>query len=220
MKYIVKGNFKISQNEFKTLEGCPERVGENVLCNYNPFLVSLKGCPRVIGENFYCFSNPLLKSLYHGYSEKVKVGGNFECGIGFSEEEIRSYFDIDGVVSFRYWSSHDDSVTSPSIIFDYSGLSVSGNFNLYDNNGLMSLEGCPERVGGDFSCVSNNLVSLKGCPRVVDGNFFCYGNEFLKSLDHGWGEKVKVGGKIHCDNTFSEEDVRKYFDVVGHIDLG
>lgn len=48
--------------------------------------------------------------------------------------------------------------------------------------GLVTLEGCPEFVGGIFSCADNKLVSLVGGPKEVRGNYYCDGNE-LKTLE-------------------------------------
>jgi len=120
---------------------------------------------------------------------------------------------------------------------------VLGNLDISNNERLVSLEGCPKEVGGDFVCVVNymletleggpekvggsfvcsaneSLKSLKGCPREVGGSFECTACGFLYTenpLDHGWGERVKVGGDFWCSAKFSKDEVRKYFDVAGKI---
>jgi len=102
---------------------------------------------------------------------------------------------------------------------------VEGHLEIPGNE-LVTLEGCPERVGKDFACRGNrSLKTLKGCPNEIGGHFICAGTPNLKSFDHGWPEKVKVGKDFICDGRlaeaevrkFTEAEVRKYFDVVGKI---
>ena len=57
------------------------------------------------------------------------------------------------------------------------------------------MEGCPETVGGYFSCDNNRLTSLEGCPRTVSGNFYCGGNH-LTSLKYC---PETVGGDLSCN---------------------
>jgi len=60
--------------------------------------------------------------------------------------------------------------------------------------GLITLEGAPKQVGGDFMCSNNKLTSLEGAPDKVDGNFNSYGNELI-SLK---GAPKQVGGDFIC----------------------
>jgi hypothetical protein len=82
------------------------------------------------------------------------------------------------------------------------------------NNKLVSLEGCPREVGGDFYCGYNNkLVNLEGCPMEVGGNFYCSYSNQLVSLE---GCPREVGGSFYCRNNkkqFTEEDVREVCKV-------
>jgi hypothetical protein len=41
------------------------------------------------------------------------------------------------------------------------------------SNKLKTLEGAPEKVGGDFFCFCNYLKTLEGCPKKIGGYFFC-----------------------------------------------
>lgn len=87
---------------------------------------------------------------------------------------------------------------------------VKYDFKLYCPN-LVSLRGCPKKVGRDFTCsdtkistldgcpeevsdfrcaICKNLKSLKGCPLVVD-NFDCYGCTGLTDLT-GSPREVKM----------------------------
>jgi hypothetical protein len=37
---------------------------------------------------------------------------------------------------------------------------------------IISYEGSPKEVGGDFNCYNNKLVTLKGCPAKIGGAHF------------------------------------------------
>lgn len=92
------------------------------------------------------------------------------------------------------------------------------------NNSLESLVGCPTTVNGNFNCWYNqSLTSLVGCPTIVNGNFSCSDNN-LESLETGLpdGKKVFVKDNFNCfsqknGKVFTEDEVRKYFDVKGKI---
>ena len=58
--------------------------------------------------------------------------------------------------------------------------------------GLRTLQGAPERVGGDFFCNDNKLKSLVGAPQWVGGDFRCY-NNILTSLE---GMPSHIGGRL------------------------
>jgi hypothetical protein len=99
--------------------------------------------------------------------------------------------------------------------------SIPLNFNIVNGyfncgwNYLISLKGCPVRVGDGFYCYYNNLTSLQYSPQYVEnGSFSCSRNK-LTSLEH----HPTVYGKFYCRdnqiNTFEnfyyyKEDV--YFD--------
>ena len=59
---------------------------------------------------------------------------------------------------------------------------------------LTSLEGAPQKVGGNFYCSNcTSLKSLEGAPQEVVGDFYCRNCPSLKSLE---GAPKKLGGKI------------------------
>ncbi len=72
---------------------------------------------------------------------------------------------------------------------------VSGYFICHSNE-LISLEGCPGKVGGDFFCSNNRLKSLEGCPKEIPDDFYCEGNQ-LTSLEGG---PEKIGGGFNCSS--------------------
>jgi hypothetical protein len=78
---------------------------------------------------------------------------------------------------------------------------VSGHFCCRDNK-LISLEGCPIKVGISFTCSYNNLTSLVGGPLEVYRNYSCVDNK-LDSLY--WIAKI-IGGSVRCmDNPIYNE---------------
>jgi hypothetical protein len=80
-----------------------------------------------------------------------------------------------------------------------------------DNNGLISLRGCPEIVKEYFTCGQNLLTSLEGGPKECL-IFSCTGNK-LTSLE---GCPKNVRGRFYCgSNTkkFTINDVLKYCNI-------
>lgn len=74
---------------------------------------------------------------------------------------------------------------------------VSGHFWCWDND-LISLEGAPNSVGGDFDCFSNeNLASLVGSPRHVGGRFDCSYTPITDLI----GAPDEVDGFFYCCST-------------------
>ena len=62
---------------------------------------------------------------------------------------------------------------------------------------LKSLEGAPEKVGGEFNCMQcNSLTTLKGAPKIVGGIFNCRECYMLTSLE---GAPKKVGEGFNCN---------------------
>ena len=70
------------------------------------------------------------------------------------------------------------------------------SFNCSNCTSLTSLEGAPEKVGGDFSCIHcDSLTSLEGAPKKVDRHFYCNSCNSLTSLE---GAPKEVGGDFYC----------------------
>ena len=63
--------------------------------------------------------------------------------------------------------------------------------------GITSLEGCPEKVNGDFFCVDcGKLKSLNGGPKFVGEEFSCVGCSGLTTLE---GAPEYVGTQFYCN---------------------
>ena len=73
-KLKVVGDFNCSDNELKSLWGCPQKVGGGFDCFSNQ-LESLEGCPQTVGGNFDCSHNQL-ESL-EGCPQTIS--GYFDC---------------------------------------------------------------------------------------------------------------------------------------------
>ena len=68
----VSVSFSCYDNQLKTLEGSPRKVGEDFGCSENQ-LRTLEGSPRLVGGGFYCYRNPLIS--LEGAPEVI--GGEF-----------------------------------------------------------------------------------------------------------------------------------------------
>ena len=77
---------------------------------------------------------------------------------------------------------------------DFSNVKVRGFFKCSHNRGLVSLEGAPKVVYGDFYCGYNELKTLKGAPEFAGRNFICECN-LLTTLE---GAPKEVKGSFFC----------------------
>lgn len=144
-------------------------------------------------------------------------------GVG-AEEMIRDWLDSKGIYKYELDGdlkihlfqpldlqngSYDDK---PEFIdFAYAA----SYFNISSNN-IVSLDGCPDQVGGYFFASQNKLKSLEGGPRFVGGNFNVSRNN-LTSLD---GFPAEIGGSVSIgdnDVQFFEEEIRDICKVSGSI---
>ena len=154
---VVTGCFECSYNQLTSLQGAPEKVGEDFLSNGNQ-LTSLQGAPKEVGGNFYCNNNQL--TSLEGAPEKVE--GDFRChknqliSLQGAPKEVGEDFDC----SYNQLTSLEGAPKK-----------VGGDF-FCEKNQLTSLEGAPEEIGGNFECSHNQLTSLQGAPKKFK-NFFC-----------------------------------------------
>lgn len=122
------------------------------------------------------------------FGEWYGKNGELMTGGNFSKCPVKF-----GNVSGDFYCSVDDFSWPQLISLEGSPHTVGGNF-CCENNKLTSLVGGPETVGGDFWCRVNRLTSLIGAPRTVGGNFDCSSNK-LSSLK---GSPSTVGGAFYC----------------------
>jgi len=69
---------------------------------------------------------------------------------------------------------------------------VTGYFTCASNR-LLTLEGCPKEVGGNFHCDYNPITSLRFSPEKVGGSFYCINNR-IKSFE---GFLPNISGQLH-----------------------
>ena len=103
---------------------------------------------------------------------------------------------VDGDVEMGY----KDAKPRPICKIPYKFKEVNGNFIC--NEYLTSLDNCPEKVTGDFSCrCGSALKTLKGCPAWVGGDFDCIGGAITSLKYH----PKFIGGNLclySCDKLF------------------
>jgi hypothetical protein len=106
---------------------------------------------------------------------KIDVEGDFQ-GDGYLTDFKGLKF---GRVSGDFWC-HGNDLTS----LDGAPSAVGKDFWCYRND-ITSLEGGPQEVGGNYDCTPNdNLVSLQGAPKILKGEFEGPGG--ISILSGGW----------------------------------
>ena len=112
---------------------------------------------------------------------------------------IKSYIK-DGrfTVKFKEWDTDFYCGCTKLISLEGCPDYVKGNFDCNNCKNLLSLKGAPKEVGRSFYCDScNNLTSLEGAPKKVGGNFTC---EYCNNLTSLEGAPEYVGKNFHCGN--------------------
>jgi hypothetical protein len=144
------------------------------------------------------------KDLFEGYQDPESDKGESR---GLTEDQIK-FLDLH-CRQKGSWTYND--VTGK--------VDINGDFDARDY-ALYDLEDIEFGVvTGAFLISSNNLKTLKGCPEVVGGGFSCARNKRLESLEFGPKE---VGGDYHCNSCSldslkgSPEEVKGYFDFSGN----
>ena len=106
---------------------------------------------------------------------------------------------------------------------------VAGSVSLADI-GLISLRGCPRKIGGFFSCGYNLITSFTGGPEEIlisstysRGNSgYGYAASNLKKLVSIEGLAKTINGNlwmIDNRNFFTEEEIRKISNIKGEVIL-
>ena len=67
-------------------------------------------------------------------------------------------------------------------------------------------------IKGNFNCWRNNLISLEGCPEIVDGDFYI-GDNHLKLVagEFFWNDNSK--------KEFTEQEVKENCKIKGNINI-
>jgi hypothetical protein len=102
---------------------------------------------------------------------------------------------------------------------------VSGSFNIF-NMKLLSLRGCPQEIGGYFSCGQNLITSFIGGPKKIltspqyINNGYGYAASRNKKLISIEGLPKTINGQLWMTDSgknFTEEEIRKICNVKGQI---
>lgn len=91
---------------------------------------------------------------------------------------------------------------------------VNGNVELSNRYRVYNKEHLPIQFGkvtGNFDISNNNLVSLEGSPFEVGGNFNCSNNEDLKSLDY---IPSKISGKLSVYSYINSIEDLKVYEII------
>jgi len=115
-----------------------------------------------------------------------EVVGDFLCASNF----LNSLEGGPKIVRGHYHCSNND-------LFDLTGLATGIQSLTALGNSLENIEGCPEKLTGDFFIASNpGLHSLVGGPKEVDGDYDCSSC----ALDNLEGSPERVGGFFNCSS--------------------
>ena len=95
---------------------------------------------------------------------------------------------------------------------------VTGDFVIYENK-IRNFIGGPEIVGGNFSANVNLLLeSLDGSPQKVGGNYCIVGCRHIKDIS---GISPEIEGDLELTNkpflVFADFEYRKYSNIKGKI---
>ena len=186
MSKHIKGNVNLHRLHLTTL---PEfldgiEIDGDFRCNKNK-LTSLKFSPDIIKGDFIC-SNNKITSLEHGPTIVVKgynIGSNLLTSLEFAPTSIEE----------RFFNCYNNQLTTleggPTI--------VGTGFNCAHNR-LTSLKGAPTRIKrGYFDCSFNkNLISLEGIPEYIRGDFYYSAGKDRVFTEQEIRAKSYIGGTV------------------------
>jgi hypothetical protein len=178
----------------------------------------MKSLSEYIKESIFDIDEEPQNQLEKDIKEEIKqflkdnYRGASKCKISIKPNEDGKYVvDCKGALSVK--NTKATSLTNGNFVFGevddtfycaYRALTslegapqkVGGDFNCSYCNSLTSLEGAPKEVRGKFSCSScKRLATLKGAPESVGENFECH---FCKKLTSLEGAPKEVRGEFDC----------------------
>lgn len=164
---VIGGYFSARKTKLKSLKGGPREIKYDFDISSNN-LTNLEHSPDIVYGIYDCRRNFNLKSL-KGCTQKLDRFDASSCDlrdlVGGPTEIIR----YDYNVMAYYVVSDNKNLTSlhgaPTVI--------PGNFFAH-GCGLRDLKGAPTIIEFTFNVGENPLESLEGCPQKVGGNFICY----------------------------------------------
>jgi hypothetical protein len=99
----VNGHFKCFDNQLTTLEGSPIKVGGSFYCSGNQ-LISLEGCPTEVRGSFYCRDNQLrtLKGISERIDGDLFLDGNPIDNISSLFKNTKQFIELINDYNFIY----------------------------------------------------------------------------------------------------------------------
>jgi hypothetical protein len=204
----LKGNLLIYGCGLTSLEGCPESINGQFICQCCHYLTSLEYGPKTITKDYACDNCANLTSL-KGCPDTV---------LDFSCRGCHGLTSLEGCPK-QVLGKFDCSACRGLITLKGSPSYVKDNFRCDGCSSLKSLEGCTKEIGESFICdecgklktlehgpikVGNvysvreckNLISLKGLENtIIPGIFNCSNCYALESLE---GCPKQVTGSFVC----------------------
>ncbi len=98
---------------------------------------------------------------------------------------------------------------------DLTNQSIKNSINV-KSKFLTSLEGCPEKIQGYFTCENNELTSLKGRPKYLTGTFNCTKNKNLKNVkEQIIKNQIKAFSYYTDEGEFTFHKIKEEFEEYG-----
>lgn len=186
---VVQGEFWISDNNLKTLKGCPRNVEGAFIC-YNNNLTSLEGAPEIVKGKFDCSYNQLTSLA----GAPRSVEGTFDC----SYNKLTSLNGAPQNVLHSFLCANNELET-----LNGAPVSIKGGFVCTDNP-LRSLGGIDTYIGTDFTSAP---VAEIDCISRHDyaGNYHVNAEDF--------NAKVQEFKRIREEKALFESSIAKVFDT-------
>lgn len=189
----VTGLVGISETKkLKTLEGCPQKIGSDLLVGWSN-LQSLKGAPEKVNGKFSCASSKI--TTLEGAPREV--GDDFECGWCTKLESLKG---APEKVGGEFDCNSCPKLTS----LEGAPKQVGGDFNAKFCKGLRSLKGLPQNIGG-----KTLVPEIKSeIEKIATSN--SYGDYFLTQRNDGfYVEAPKMSDSWKVGKT-PEEAIENY----------
>ena len=150
--------------------------------------------------------------------DKYRINGNLSLDV-YQSLRITEDDLVDDLLPFQFGKVDGDFDVSHLDLksFENSPIEVTGLFNAVYNI-VKDLTGCPRTVGDNFNVGFNaNLRTLDGSPDKVGGDYKIYGSS-TRLIDIN-GISKEIYGNLLIDKgcRFSDDDFRKYSNIQGDI---
>lgn len=184
-KYEVRLHIKASLDNIDWYESlylfCRYGNNEKELRLVNPEGIKLTG--YVVIKGFY--SQQTLVKKWGATAQIVppslpKKNGSSTLGKWLEKhpKNAKGKIDVDGDVEVKGWMVKDGK-----LLVSFGRVTGNFEFRVYPWEGTVTtLEGSPEYVGGNYSCMGTNISSFDGAPKEVGGKFDCKGKPNITTL--------------------------------------